>query len=112
MLQHLTFVAMHILHVLIVAVFFRASGFSFFVFASLMLMASALVIVYTPLYLKNVVAMLTLLIAILFDLYMWGPAPAIEWFIPLLFLKICVAHLVPEMTSTLEVQHDVSTPLI
>lgn len=111
-LQHLTFVAMHVLHILIVTVFFRASDFSFFVLASLLLMVSALVIVNSPLYLKNVVATLALLIAIFTDLYVWKPTPKLEWFIPLLFLKICVAHLVPQMASTTEVQHDVSTPLI
>lgn len=110
--QHLTFAAMHVLHILLVAIFFRAGHFSFFVLASMLLMASAVVIVNTPLYLKNVVAMLVLMIAIFTDLYVLKPTPALEWFVPLLFLKICVEHLVPEITSVSEMQQDASTPLI
>ncbi|PXF48968.1 hypothetical protein BWQ96_01310 [Gracilariopsis chorda] len=110
--HHLLFVLPHTLHILAVALLFRAYDWTFFATASLSLLFGAALVLSVPLYLKNVVGMLVVLVAVFEDLYVWKPTPFLEWFVPLLFLKICVAHLVPEQTTVPSQQSEAAIPLL
>jgi hypothetical protein len=61
------------------------------------LLAAAAVILSVPLYLKRPVAFVIYCVAVLAGLYALGVPPGLEWFVPLFFLKLVVAHLLPEV---------------
>lgn len=95
-LPHLRFVAIHGLHIAFVAWGWAEAPIEFFVATYGVLLASAAIICAVPLYLQRPVAIglfgLTLLAA------QAGPMvlPGLEWFVPLLMLKLLISHLVAE----------------
>jgi hypothetical protein len=93
---HIGFVLAHGLHVFIVAWLFRAADWGYFAAVYGYLVAAALVVVATPLYLRRPVAMVAYLGGVLLVLYGFGATPGLEWFAPAFFLKLLVCHLVPE----------------
>lgn len=97
--DHVVFSVAHIFHVLIVAVMFRDGvDISFFLQVSTLLLISAAVVMSVPDYVKNVTAFVAVLNAVFLDLYVWGPTKCLEWFVPLLFIKVCVGFHVPSVT--------------
>ena len=95
--DHASFVGLHVLHIAIVAWAFRGAGFDLAYAAALsacLLVAMAGVLL-SPSHLKLPVAVTFCLIAIGLVLYVLGPTPGLEWFVPALFLKLLVGHLVP-----------------
>jgi hypothetical protein len=60
------------------------------------LLVAASVVLLTPLYLKRPVAFVLYSVALLAGLYALGVPPGLESFVPLFFLKLLVAHLLPE----------------
>lgn len=94
------FTIVHSIHILIAAVFFRGSGeWAFFVQATLLLVGASVVVMFTPQYLKYTMGLVFVMVAIFTDLYVWTPTKGLEWFIPLMFLKICAGYHVPIVTS-------------
>lgn len=60
------------------------------------LVAATLAILTAPLYLKRPVAFVLYCGALLAHLYALPSLPGLEWFVPFLFLKLLLAHLLPE----------------
>jgi hypothetical protein len=96
--EHLGFVAVHTLHILLVAWLFRA-GTVDWAYAAVMsfgLLAAAVVILKAPLYLQRALALGLFAASIPLNAYAFPPTLGLEWFIPFLFLKLLVSHLLKE----------------
>lgn len=94
--QHFGFVLPHLLHILVAAWLFRGGDWRFLALASLYLLLCAGLVMATARDLRRPVAVSLYLGAILLWLYLFNPTPGLEWFVPVLFLKLLVGHLVPE----------------
>ncbi|MFQ5342951.1 MAG: hypothetical protein ACE5F6_15545 [Anaerolineae bacterium] len=94
--QHLTFVAVHVGYILLIAWLFHAPARSFFWGVFGYLIAASLITLASPLYLQRPVAALVYCGAILLNSYVLTPPAGWEWFVPLLFMKLVVGHLVKE----------------
>jgi len=94
--QHLSFVALHVVHVFLVAWLFRGGDWLFFGAGAGYLLGAATVIVFSPRQLQRPVALGLFGIALLGDCYGFTPTPGLEWFVPFFFLKVLVSHLLPE----------------
>lgn len=92
--QHMTFIAIHALQIFLVACLFTDNSLLYFgVVYSLLLLSSVLVLT-VPLYLQRPVAMSIVAGFIPFSMSNLVPKTlGLDWFIPLLFLKLLVAHL-------------------
>lgn len=91
----LIFSAIHI-HPLIVGLFFGSIDWVYGLFWYLALLVAVLITIQTPLYLSRSVAVFLVAIATIGNYYAIEPITGFEWFIPLLFLKIVLAHTVKE----------------
>lgn len=94
--HHMTFVAVHLLHIVVFAWLFRNMDWSFVGIVSDTLLLSALLVLTVPRFLQRPVALLCMLAALALGLYGLSPTPGLEWFVPVLFLKLVVSHLVDE----------------
>lgn len=94
--QHLGFVSLHIIHILVVALLFRGGDWGFFLSVSIYLLGASMIILWSPLYLQRPVALGLYGLALLGNGYLFSPTPGLEWFLPIFFLKILVSHLLPE----------------
>ncbi|MBD1942554.1 hypothetical protein H6F50_09325 [Coleofasciculus sp. FACHB-712] len=97
--EHITFILPHLLHIALAAWFFRVGvGFdwNYFTSVSACLLLATAVVLAVPVYLKRPLAVGLYLIAVAIGLYKVGFTPGLEWFIPALFLKLLIGHLVPE----------------
>ena len=95
--QHLQFIVIHIAQIALIAIFFMNSDWSWALVVYGYLMLSALAISLAPLYLQRPIALLTLVGGILTNIYVLPVVPGLEWFVPLLYLKLLVAHLLREI---------------
>lgn len=94
--QHFVFVLLHLIHPALIAWLFRDGDWSFaIVIGGYLLLASATILL-TPLYLRRVVALLLLTLALVMEPHLFEPTPGMEWFIPAFFLKVLVSHLLRE----------------
>lgn len=93
---HLKFVAVHGVHIAAVAFVFATDGVAYFLAAYGYLMLSAAAIVMAPLYLQRPVAMGVAGLGIALAQLPLLAIPALGWFLPLLLLKLLVAHLLKE----------------
>lgn len=94
--QHLSFVAVHLVHIGLVAFLFRGADGLFFAGVSSYLLLAAMLILASPLYLQRPVALGLYGVVLLCDRYLFVPTPGLEWFLPLFFLKLLVSHLLKE----------------
>ncbi|MBN2003500.1 MAG: hypothetical protein JXA21_09105 [Anaerolineae bacterium] len=94
--QHFGFVALHLAHIFLVAWLFRGMDWGFFGLASAYLLGATLIILKTPLYLQRPVALFLFALSIPFNRYGFFPTAGLEWFIPFLFLKLLVSHVLKE----------------
>jgi hypothetical protein len=97
--QHIAFVLPHLVYVAIVAWLFQSrAGFdwNYFSTVSICLLFATIVVLVVPAYLKRPVAASLYLVAMAVGLYTVGLTTGLEWFIPALFLKLLIGHLVPE----------------
>lgn len=94
--QHFGFVATHVPYPLLVAWFFRDGDWAYFLAVYGYLLLAALIVLRIPLYLRRPVAYLLLGGALVINSYIFLPTPGLEWFVPLLFLKLIVSHLLRE----------------
>lgn len=93
--QHITFVAYHI-YPFLVAWLYRDGDWLYGVFAYGYLLIAAVLILRTRLYLKRPLALLLYLLGLALPLLLMKPTPGLIWFLPVLYLKLLVCHLVPE----------------
>lgn len=93
--NELIFSAIH-LHPFVVGMVFHNYDWRYGLYWYVIFMASVLIVYNAPLYLKRPVAMLTVMVSILVNAYLITPVYGLQWFIPLLFLKIVYGHLVRE----------------
>lgn len=94
--DHLLFVAVHILHLFLVAWLFRAGDWLFAGILTLYLLGATLLILKTPLYLQRPMAYGLFALSLLFNFYFFTPISGLEWFVPFLFFKLLVSHLLRE----------------
>ena len=94
--QHLSFVVLHLVHIAVVAITFRGMDWLFFIGVSSYLLLAAGMILASPLYLQRPIALGLFTLALLGDRYLILPTPGLEWFLPLLFLKLLISHLLKE----------------
>ena len=94
--QHLAFVAVHLIHVGLVALLLRNGDWLFFGVVSSYLMTAASIIVSVPLYLQRPVALGLYSLALIGDRYIAVPTAGLEWFLSVFFLKLLVSHLLQE----------------
>ncbi len=94
--QQFGFVAVHALHIFLVAWLFRGMDVVFFGAVYAYLLVSALITLSVPLYVQRSVALLLVCGAILLSIYVLSPTEGFEWFIPFLFIKLLVSHLTRE----------------
>jgi hypothetical protein len=94
--HHFVFIAVHALQLFLVTWFFRAGDWTFFVTVYAYLLFASLLILNVPLYLQRPLTMLVLMDALVLNAYVFEPVAGLEWFLPILFLKLIVCHLLPE----------------
>lgn len=94
--NHLTFLTVHILHLLLFVVFFRAGDWGYVVGAYGYVMLTAAIVTFSPLYLRRPIAFTGLMGAFALNAYVLLPTPGFEWFLPAYTLKLLVAHLLRE----------------
>ena len=94
--DHFGFVAIHAVHLAAVAWFFRDGDWLYFVVFYGWLLLGTAVILRTPLYLKRPLALLLYSVTLLLTSSFILPTAGLGWFIPFFFLKLLVAHLLPE----------------
>lgn len=94
--DHLSFVAIHGLHLVIIAWLFRGGDWLYFAVYFGYLLVGTAVILRTPLYLKRPFALLLFSGTLLLNGSLISPTPGLDWFVPFFFLKLLVAHLLPE----------------
>ncbi len=91
--QHLSFIAVHTIHVALVALIFRDFDAAYFAGFSGYLIVSALITLSVPLYLRRPLALFLCATGFLLEIYSWGAPVEIAWFTPLLLIKLLAAHL-------------------
>ena len=93
--EHFAFPLVHV-HPFVLAFLFPGFGWGVAAMVYAYLLAAAAVILGVPLYLKRPVAFVLYSVVLLAALYALGVPPGLEWFVPMFFLKLLVAHLLPE----------------
>lgn len=93
--HHLLFVFAHV-HPFVLALAFPPFGWVGAAVVYSYLLAASLSVVFVPLYLKRPVAFVVYCGGLLISLYAVSPPAGLEWFAPFFFLKLLVAHLLPE----------------
>ncbi|MBW1735812.1 MAG: hypothetical protein JRJ09_18650 [Deltaproteobacteria bacterium] len=90
------FVALHLLHVVVVSWLFLAFDIPWLIAVGGFLLFSTAVILLVPQYLQRPTAMVCYAGAILLCIYVLRQPEGLEWFLPLLYLKLLVSHLPKE----------------
>lgn len=95
--QQASFVCLHLLHIGMVAWAFRGEGFdlAYAAAVSICLVSAMAAVLATPRRLKLPVAVTFFLAATGLALGVLGPTPGLEWFVPVLFVKLLIGHLIP-----------------
>ena len=93
---HVGFIAVHIVYFLLVAWLFRGMDWLYFAVFSVLLLGFSLVALAVPLYLQRAVTLLLYATVLLVAFFGFSAITGLEWFIPLLFLKLLVSHLPKE----------------
>jgi hypothetical protein len=81
-------------HVFIVAALFRAGEWRYALIWSGLLLIATTIVLIAPKYLRRAIALLAVCAALAISLYAFSPTPGLEWFMPVLFLKLLGSHLV------------------
>jgi hypothetical protein len=94
--QHLTFIAVHGVHLGLMSWLFRAGDWAWALAWFAFLMTASALILAMPLYLQRPLAFTLFAIGLLLWLYADSAIPGLEWFIPVFLLKLLVSHLLRE----------------
>jgi hypothetical protein len=97
--QHMSFVAIHLVHPFLVAWLFRGLDWTWFGAACGYLLLGALIILRAPAHLQRAVSLLVYMGALLLALVVLTPTPGLIWFLPVFYLKLQVSHLPQELPS-------------
>ena len=94
--QLASFVSLHLLHIGIVAWAFRGDGFdvTYAAAVSALLVTAMAAVLAVPRRLKLPVAVTFFLAATGLALGVLGATPGLEWFVPVLFVKLLIGHLI------------------
>jgi hypothetical protein len=90
--QLLSFTAVHAFHPAVLVVFFRPGDWAFFAAVYGFLMLAAVIVVYSPPRVQQAVALLLTAVGCALLLTVFTPTPGLEWFIPVLYLKLLAGH--------------------
>ncbi len=93
--QHFVFVLPHGLHLALLVWLFPGLTWWFFLLFYGYLVATTLLILHTPLYLQRPMAFICYAGVLLLNM-VYAPTPGLEWFVPFLFLKLLISHLLKE----------------
>lgn len=98
--DHFSFTLPHLLHIALVAWMFRSGATGGFDLTYLLvlggwLLVSVAVVLKTPGLLKSPMAATLYLVALGLSLYALGPTFGLEWFVPVLFIKLLIGHALP-----------------
>jgi hypothetical protein len=94
--QHLGFIAVHVLHLAVIAFVVLPASWHYFLAASGMLLGGAVIILLAPSALIRPVALALFAVVLVVHRGVLPIPPGFEWFTPVFFLKLFVSHLVPE----------------
>ncbi|MFP4007111.1 MAG: hypothetical protein ACLFV6_03755 [Spirulinaceae cyanobacterium] len=94
--DHFGFIAIHGLHLFLVAVLFRGGDWFFLGCTYSYLLLGAAIILVVSRDLVRPVALLVCSLGLLLNFYLVPPTVGLEWFLPFLWLKLFVSHLLPE----------------
>ena len=94
--QHMSFVALHLFQITLFSWGFLGFDLLWIAGVYTVLMGFAALILKAPLYLQRPVAAALFAAALLLSLYVFEAPTHLEWFLPLLFFKILVSHLLRE----------------
>ncbi len=93
---HFGFVLIHLLQIVIISWAFMDFDIAYILITYGYLVGGSLIILQTKHYLQRPVALFLVAVGFVISLYALGAAPGVEWFAPMLFLKIMVSHLLKE----------------
>ncbi len=94
--QHFGFVLLHLLQIVIISWVFMGFNLRYILISYGFLVIGALVILLTKHYLQRMVALFIAALGIVLAFYVLDAPPGVEWFAPMLFIKILVSHLLKE----------------
>ncbi len=94
--SHLGFTAVHVIEILPVALLFRGMDWVYLAGVYGYMLLAAVVALLVPLHLQRPVVLLLYAGALLLGSYVFPPVVGMEWFVPILFLKLLVGHLLKE----------------
>ncbi len=95
-LKHFALVSSHLLHIIIVSWLYLAFDLTWILTAGGYLLFAAAVILAIPLYLQRPAALLCYAGGLILSLYFLDSPTGLEWFLPLLYLKLLVSHILKE----------------
>lgn len=98
--ERLRFVCLHVVHLALIAGLVLNQHVGWLALNTVFLTGSALFIEHTPLSVRRPVAMGLLVAAVLLNALLTPVPIGLGWIAPLLYLKLLVAHLVPEAPFT------------
>lgn len=93
MSQHLGFVTAHLAHLFLVGWIYPGLDLDWPAVSGGYLIVTSAAIIGAPLYLRRPVALIAYMGALLLSIYMLTAPIGLEWFLPLFYLKLLVAHL-------------------
>lgn len=91
--HHLAFVAVHIVQVALVGVLFRSHDWTFVAITYGAAVTGSAAISFAPAYLQRPIATTLYMLLLVASTYFIPATPGLEWFLPVFFLKLLVAHL-------------------
>lgn len=94
--EHITFVAIHLVQITIFSWAFLDLDPLWIAGVYGLLMTSSVIILKTPLYMQRPVAASLYGAALLLSLYVFDTPEHLEWFLPILFFKLLISHLLRE----------------
>ena len=95
--EHFSFVAWHAIQVAAIAWFFQETGaLLYFLWVYLYVLLTAAVTLMVPIKLQRSMALLSVCGAVMLADWVLAPTPGLEWFLPILSLKLVVSHVTRE----------------
>ncbi len=94
--QHMAFVAVHALHLFLVAWLFRGVDWAYFLLNYAYLLLASWLVLRAPLHLQRPTAMTLYAASLLGSFYLLPATLGMAWFLPFFYLKLLVSHLPQE----------------
>ncbi|BDQ37205.1 hypothetical protein SYK_15650 [Pseudodesulfovibrio nedwellii] len=94
--SHMSFVLLHFSQIFLINIFFMDFDFIWIAAAGCYLVLACALVLCTPLYLQRTMALMLYSVGVLLSLYVFSAPVHLEWFLPLLYLKLLVSHIVRE----------------